>query len=150
MRARAVTAEGLRHGRDKTDLASAVVVYVALGDPTDEFTRWHDAPQRPSIAISDVHVLDQADDDASAAKVLEQFQEGVVIDATLNDCTYLYRRQSRTFGGLDPGQHLGQSVKTAVHATEGRRIERIEAHGDTSQSVRLELRPSALICGRLS
>ena len=47
--------------------------------------------------------------------------------------------QTGSCGGPNPGQHLGQSVKAAIHVAKDHRVERIQAHGDTPQPVRPEL-----------
>ena len=41
--------------------------------------------QTPVIAIADVHVLDEAHDDAGAAEVLDQVEHRVIVQAALDD-----------------------------------------------------------------
>src|ERR1700681_139611 len=101
-RARAVAAERLGNRGNDPNLAATVVERVAarylaaIGrvergqrpartDAFQKLLRWHDALAIPVIAVADIHVLNKAHDNAGGAKVLDQIEHLVIVDAALDD-----------------------------------------------------------------
>ena len=105
-----------------------------------QLARRHDAIATPVIAVADVHVLDEAHDDAGAAEVLDQVEHGVIVQAALDDAVDLDRRQPRVLRGANALEHAVALGEAAAHLLEDLRIERVETDGDAMQAVRLQLR----------
>ena len=91
------------------------------------------------IAVADVHVLDEAHDDARAAEVLDQIERRVIVEAALDHRVDLDRREPRVQRGANAFEHAVALGEAAAHLPEDLRIERIEAHGDAMQAVGFEL-----------
>ena len=91
------------------------------------------------IARADVHVFDEAHDDAGAAEMRQQVEQRVIVDAALDDGVDLDRREARAARVLDAVEHFVDAAEAAAHLREHLGIERIEAHGDAIQAGRLEL-----------
>ena len=155
-RARAVAAERLRDRRDEADFARAVFECVALGDfaavvavarrdrparvdARREFARRHHQRGIPVIARADVHVFDEAHDDAGAAEMRQQIEQRVIVDAALHDGVHLDGRETRAPRVFDAVEHFGHAAEAAAHLREDIRIERVETHGDALEAGGLEL-----------
>ncbi len=91
------------------------------------------------VAVADVHVFDEAHDDAAAAEALQQIKNGVVVHAPLYDGVDLDGRESGAARVFDALQHLLDAAEAAAHAREDLRVEAVEAHGDAVQAGGLEL-----------
>jgi hypothetical protein len=91
------------------------------------------------IAVADIHVFDEAYDDAGAAKAFDEIEHAMVVHAALDDRVDLDRCQPRRECGVDAGKHSVELREPAAHALEDLWIERIEAHRNAMQAVRFEL-----------
>src|SRR5690606_34104553 len=120
--ARASSAEGLGDRSDDSKLAPAIEVAIAVGDLT-EVVRLHrlDGPlatyrlndlagrddilHAPAIGRTDVHELDEARDDPRVPEVPGQLDDGVIVDAALDDRVDLDRFQAGRDGVVDRLEH---------------------------------------------
>ena len=88
----------------------------------------------PAVAVAHIHEFNEPHDVISAAKMIEQVEHGVVIDAPLYDDVNFDRRKTRLPGRLDSFQHAPKITASAAHMPENLFIEAVEANRDTMQS----------------
>jgi len=91
------------------------------------------------IAVTDVHVLDEAHDHARTAEVLDQIEHGVIVHTTLHDGVDLDRGELGAPRMLDAIQHFIDAAEAAAHAREYLCIEAVEADGDALEACGLQL-----------
>ena len=84
----------------------------------------------PVVARADVHVFDEAHDDAGAAEMRQQVEQRVIVDAALHDGVDLDGREARAPRVFDAVEHFADAAEAAAHLREDVRVERVEADGD--------------------
>ena len=84
--------------------------------------------------MADVHVLDEAQDDAGLARPARHRHDARLVDAAPDDHVDLDRREPRLDGGVDAVEHPRDREVDPVHRAEHRVVERIEADGDPPQA----------------
>src|SRR6185437_8255701 len=150
-RARAVAAEALGDGGDEAHSPAAIgegitfrhlaAVFAAerhegpaLADARQQLARRHHQLRAPVVAIADVHVFDETDDDPAPAEALDQIERGVIVDATLYDRVDLDRLEARAAGVLDPRERIFQPAEAAAHPAKNLRVEAVEADRNALQA----------------
>src|SRR5262245_34390850 len=152
----AVAAKRFADGRDEADLALPVVERVTLRDlatvvaverrqrpaltqTREQLFRRHDLLGLPAVHRADVHVFDEAHDDARAPEALDEVEHRVIVPATLDDGVELDRK---SFGpcSLDAVQHDRKLAAAAVHLPEYLLVDAVEAHRDALQTCLFEVR----------
>ena len=81
----------------------------------------------------DVHVLDEAQDVAGAAKVPRELDDLVLVDAALDDGVHL-DAETGGGGGRDAVEHAADGEADVVHGAERLVVERVEADGDALEA----------------
>ena len=153
----AVAAEGLGDAADHAHLAQRGVVAAvragvapalggfALGggaqryqgefglQQTDHVGAGQHLVHAPAVGGAHVHVLDEAQHHAGAAKVPRHGQDLAVVGAALDHHVDLDGRQAGVLRGLDAGQHVGHREIDVVHATEHGVVQAVQADGHAVQ-----------------
>jgi hypothetical protein len=84
--------------------------------------------------VSDVHVLDEAQDVPAAAEVARHGEDAVLVQASLDDHVHLDRREPGRGRRLDAREHALDGGLDVVHGAEDLVVEGVEAHGHAPQS----------------
>ena len=82
----------------------------------------------PVVAVADVHVFDEAHDDAGAAETLHQIEHRVIVHAALHDGVDLDGREARAARVLDAVRarpRRRRSRRSCVANTSGSRLSRL-------------------------
>ena len=152
----AIAAEGLSDGSNDADFAGPVAVGVAVGDfaaivggdgfeghfgvdAVDDLAGADDAGEVPVVAVADVHEFDEADDVGGAFELAGEVDEGVVVDAALDDAVHLEGIEAGGGGGVDSLKDGIRGVVAAVHFPEDLVVETVDADGETVEAGVLEI-----------
>ena len=149
--ARAVAAERDRHGCDDPDFTGPVCVAVPVRnfanvvgrhgfewklfvDPADDLFSRDNLVQVPTVAVPDVHELDEPHDVPAALEVAGETDDIVFVHSALDYAVDLYRAQTGAFCGIDPFEYSFRPVVSASHFLERIWVEAVEAHRDAMQA----------------
>ena len=99
----------------------------------DQFGRGQHFVHAPAVGGAYVHVFNEAQRGARAAKVARHGQNFVVVGAALDHHVHLDVRQPCGVRGLDARQHVGHRKVHIVHAAKHRIVQSVQAHGHAVQ-----------------
>src|SRR5215475_1202635 len=102
-----------------------------LGDPGDELLRWDNEVRAPLVAIANIHILDESNDDAGPTEALHQINRSVIVQTTLHDRIDLDGIQAGASRVLDTVEDVSKTSKAAAHASEDLRVETIQANSNS-------------------
>lgn len=109
-----------------------------VGDALHDLNGGNDVLCLPSIAATDVHVFNEADDMALGSGEFGEQLDLVVIHPAADHYIDLERRETRINSRVDTGQDLLKGGGCVGDLFEPPWVERIETHGDSMQTRRTE------------
>jgi hypothetical protein len=95
--------------------------------------RRDDVVEPPAVRVPHVHVLDEAHHVAGAPKVARELDDGVLVEAALDDDVHLHGQAGRG-GCVDTVQHARDREVDVVHGAEDVVVERVERDGDPAEA----------------
>lgn len=106
----------------------------ALLDQRQQFFGGYDLVHAPAISIADVHILNEANNVAGPAEMVEQIEDCVIVYCALDDNVDLNWRQTSLLRSVDACHHGFQITTPATHCLEHLLIETVQADGDPLQT----------------